>query len=317
VTLSSIKRWVVGRIPSGLRHGLYRVYRRLYWVVRRVVTTLTRQGWPAGHHYSPLVDVGYVRRNAARLFDTRVELGPSIDLNAAVQDEMLEAVAAFHDDFDWPEEPAAGRRYYLNNRLFIHGDAVVLYGLLRRFRPRRVIEVGSGFSSALMLDTVERHPELETELVFIEPFSARLSTLLRDVPRARYRVLDIMVQDVPLAEFSGLEAGDFLFNDSSHVAKTGSDVNFLVFEVLPILRPGVIVHVHDILWPFEYPQRWVVELRWSWNEAYLLRAFLQFNTAFEIILFNSYVGERRRSFLEERMPRALEYPGASLWLRRR
>jgi hypothetical protein len=126
-------------------------------------------------------------------------------------------------------------------------------------------------------------------------------------------VVDALAQDVPLPEFSKLAAGDMLFIDSSHVAKTGSDVNFLVFEVLPILQPGVIVHVHDILWPFEYPQEWVVKLRWSWNEAYLLRAFLQFNTAFEIMLFNSYVGERRRSFLEKRMPLALSI-GGLVWL---
>jgi predicted O-methyltransferase YrrM len=302
---------------SSVRHAVYRTYRQLYWVARRMLTRITRQGWPARHHYSPLVDVGYVKRHSARLFNTQVELGPSIDLNAAVQDEMLASVAAAYKDFDWPEEPVADRRYYLNNRLFIYGDAVVLYGLLRRFRPRRVIEVGSGFSSALMLDTVDRHPELETEFTFIEPFSARLQTLLRDTQRARYRVVDALAQDVPLEEFSNLAAGDMLFIDSSHVAKTGSDVNFIVFEVLPILQPGVIVHVHDILWPFEYPQEWVVKLRWSWNEAYLLRAFLQFNTAFEILLFNSYVGERRRSFLEQHMPLALKYPGASLWLRRR
>jgi predicted O-methyltransferase YrrM len=318
VGFPSVKRWVVGQVPGPARHALYRIYRQLYWLYRRAATAITRQGWPPGHHYSPVVDVGYVRRHSARLFNTRADLGPGIDLNEPLQEEMLAAVASFYPDFDWPEQPAPGRRYYLNNRLFIYGDAAVLYGLLRRFLPRRVVEVGSGFSSALMLDTVERHAELdETELVFIEPYSARLQTLLGAKAKAHHRVVEALVQDVPLSEFARLEAGDFLFIDSSHVAKTGSGVNFLVFDVLPILRPGVIVHVHDILWPFEYPQRWVVDLRWSWNEAYLVRAFLTFNAAFEIVLFNSYMGETHRSFLEQRMPLALKYPGASLWLRRR
>jgi predicted O-methyltransferase YrrM len=316
LNLTRYKGWIVARTPPGLRQALFGTYRQLYGYYRRLRTTVTGQGWPIGHHYSPLVDVDYCRRNASRIFETPTAIGPDIDLNAAVQDQTLAAIAAFYPDFDWGERPSSGRRYHLDNRLFIYGDAIALYGLIRWLRPRRVIEVGSGFSSALMLDTVERHPELDTEFVFIEPFSSRLE-VLQKAGSARSRTIKHVVQDVPLDEFRQLAAGDILFIDSSHVAKTGSDVNFLTFEVLPHLQPGVIVHFHDILWPFEYPRKWVVDLRWSWNEAYLVRAFLQFNTAFEILLFNSYVGEKRREVLAQRMPLALKYPGASLWLRRR
>jgi hypothetical protein len=167
---SSVKRSLVARVPWSVRHALYRIYRQLYWVARRAVTRVTGQGWPPGHHYSPLVDIRYVRRHSARLFNPQVELGSSIDLNTAVQDETLAAVAAFYEEFDWPEEPAPDRRYYLNNRLFIYGDAACCtascagsaLAVMSRHR----------FSSALMLDPWNVI-QPETELVFIEPFSAR------------------------------------------------------------------------------------------------------------------------------------------------
>ena len=93
-------------------------------------------------------------------------------------------------------------------------------------------------------------------------------------------------------------------------------MNYLVFEILPRLKPGVVVHIHDIMWPFEYPKEWLMEGR-AWNEAYIVRAFLQYNEAFDIVLFNSYVGHCFRGLLEELMPRFLENTGGSLWLQKR
>ena len=314
---SAVKWKVVAGMPPGLRYAMYRAYRPLFGTYRRLRTAVTGQGWPAGHHYSPLVNVDDCRRRAYSIFDEQAGVGPDIDLNETVQDQVLAAIAPYYADFDWSERPDGIHRYYLDNRLFIYGDAIVLHGLMRWLRPGRLIEIGSGFSSALMLDIVQRHPEWNTELVFVEPFSSRLVALLKDDHVPRMRMIAKMVQDVSLEEFSQLTAGDILFIDSSHVSKTGSDVNFIVFDVLPRLRPGVIVHFHDILWPFEYPEEWVIKLRWSWNEIYLVRAFLQFNASYEILLFNSFLGAKRRAVLAEKMPLALKYPGASLWLRRR
>ena len=96
----------------------------------------------------------------------------------------------------------------------------------------------------------------------------------------------------------------------------GSDVNYLFFEILPVLEPGVIVHVHDVLWPFEYPRTWVLEGR-AWNEAYLLRAFLQYNSTFEVMLFNAWIGQAARDLAAELMPEFLVNPGGSFWMRKR
>jgi len=116
--------------------------------------------------------------------------------------------------------------------------------------------------------------------------------------------------------FEQLDENDIFFLDSSHVSKTGSDVNYLIFEILPALKPGVLVHIHDILYPFEYPEEWVLKERRSWNESYLLRAFLQYNSAFEIVYWNNFVWHRMHEELGGLMPLCLENEGGSIWLRR-
>ena len=123
------------------------------------------------------------------------------------------------------------------------------------------------------------------------------------------------VQDVSPEHFQSLEANDVLFIDSSHVMKVGSDVVYLLSDVLPSLKRGVVVHFHDIFWPFEYPESWLLDGR-AWNEAYGLKAFLQFNSSFEIVFFNSYLSVHHRNILERHLPLFLRNPGGSLWLRK-
>ena len=190
-----------------------------------------------------------------------------------------------------------------------------LDSMLRLHRPARVVEVGSGFSSALMLDTNERFLDRSTQLTFIEPYPVRLNGLLRDEDRKQASVRTEFVQDTPLEIFTALQPGDFLFIDSSHVARPGSDLNHLLFNVIPLLTPGVIIHFHDIFWPFEYPLPWIEEGR-AYNELYLLRAFLAYNPAFEILLFNHHAGHAERPWLEANMPLFLRNTGGSLWLRK-
>ena len=104
-----------------------------------------------------------------------------------------------------------------------------------------------------------------------------------------------------------------LFIDSTHVSKIGSDVNSLLFDILPKLNRGVYVHFHDVFYPFEYPQEWVYQ-GLAWNEAYILRAFLQHNDAFKIVFFNTYLELFYREKFENSMPLCLKNPGGSIWL---
>ena len=116
-----------------------------------------------------------------------------------------------------------------------------------------------------------------------------------------------------LSVFDALSANDILFVDSTHVSKTGSDVNHLFFEILPRLASGVLVHLHDIFFPFEYPQDWVLGGR-SWNEIYMLRAFLQYNNAFRIVFMNTFLEHFHESRFADRMPLCLKNRGGSIWL---
>lgn len=270
---------------------------------------------PPGHFYSPIPDPEQVRARRETIFDRTKTTLPGIDLNLAGQERLVQVLHRYYGDLPFGDEPQNGLRYGYVNEQFSYADAVCLYGLMRHIAPRRIIEVGSGHSSALMLDVNERHFAGAIELTFIEPFPKRLHRLIRPADLHRTRVLLRPVQDVPLETFDALESGDILFIDSTHVSKTGSDVNHLIFEVLPRLAPGVWVHFHDIHFPFEYPEPWV-EQGYAWNEAYLLRAFLMFNRTFEVQLFLTQAELLAETWFHREMPLCMKNPGGSLWLRR-
>ncbi len=184
--------------------------------------------------------------------------------------------------------------------------------MMMHFKPQRIIEVGSGFSSAMMLDTKDRMLDGNLELTFIEPYPHRLKKLLQDTDAAKCTLIEKLVQDVPTEMFQQLQANDILFIDSSHVAKSGSDVVHLYTEVLPRLNPGVVIHVHDIYWPFEYPKQWL-ENRWAWNETYFLRSLLQNNAHLSIRFFMQYLARRHPDALAA-MPFPVNIAGSSVWL---
>ena len=272
--------------------------------------------FPHGHFYSPIPYLEDVKDRAETLFCKDVNLGPSIALRADEQRSLFTELARYGGDFHGPDRPTPQYRYHLEQRSFGRADGLLLFSMLRHFRPRRVIEIGSGFSSALMLDTNERFLDHSIGFTFIEPFPKRLDSLLSDKDREQCRIVRDRVQAVPLSTFAELEAGDMLFVDSSHVSKIGSDVNYIVFDVLPVLVPGVIVHFHDIYWPFEYPQHRILE-GCAWNEDYVLRAFLQYNDVFEIMIFNSYLRAMHADFVQRALPEGVERSGSSLWMRKK
>ena len=272
---------------------------------------------PPGHFYSPIPAWADIERDAARLFpEPPPRTLPGIDLREAEQLALLERLVPFYAEMPFTPEGDPGLRYRFDNAAFSFADAIFLYLMLRHCRPRRVVEVGSGHSSCVTLDTSERFLGGAVETVFIEPYPDLLRSLLQPGDEARITLLPHPLQDVAQDVFAALEANDILFIDSTHVAKIGSDVQHLFNEILPALRPGVVVHFHDVFYPFEYPRAWLREGR-AWNEAYLLRAFLQHNDAFRIELWNHFLLRFHPDFFARWMPLCLRNPGASLWLRRR
>jgi predicted O-methyltransferase YrrM len=283
------------------------------WIAHRERQTFR---FPPGHFYSPIPDVDQVLAQGERIFAPASPTVPGVDLNVNEQLRLLDQLATYMPDQPFADGPSPGLRYYFENPYYRYADGLFLHAIMRHFRPKRIIEVGSGFSSAVMLDTDERFLDRSTEFTFVEPHAQRLRQLLRPGDSGYARIIEREVQQIPLELFASLTAGDILFIDSSHVAKVGSDVNHLVFSVLPELADGVIVHFHDVFYPFEYPKDWIVG-GMAWNEAYVLRAFLQFNQAFGILLFNDYLGQLHRQALQQRAPLAIRDTGGSLWLRKR
>jgi hypothetical protein len=263
-----------------------------------------------GHFYSPLPGHEDIRRRQVGWED------PSgIDLNTYGQVALLNSISKFYPEMPFGDHPVENGRFSFSQNFFCHSDAIYLYSLLRHFYPRRFFEIGSGHSSVLALDTAELFLDAKPEFNFIEPYPDRLKANLKPQDTVNCTLIEKPVQDVPIELFDQLQANDFLFVDSSHVSKVGSDVNHILFKILPRLKPGVIVHIHDIFFPFEYPEDWFQEGR-AWNEAYLVRAFLQYNRDFKVLLFSDYLGKTQREFLADHMPLCLKNTGASLWLQK-
>jgi hypothetical protein len=269
------------------------------------------QAWPPGHFYSPIPNATDVATGLAS-----ASAPPAgIELNEENQRALLPEFERTFPLLRFPDKPRPGRRYFYDNGSFGALDALCLATLTRRFETRRIVEVGSGHSSAAMLDLRDDGLLPDAELTFVDPDFSRLHALLLPGDAARVRLIDRRVQDVEPAVFDQLEAGDLLFIDSSHVSKIGSDVNHLLFAVLPRLKPGVLVHLHDIFDGFEYPREWFAEGR-HWNEQYLVRAFLMYNRAFEIVLHSAWLFNRHNAFFREHLPATLRHGGGQLWLRR-
>ena len=266
------------------------------------------------HFYQPIPDT---RTLTAELFRRRSALA-GVAVREEAQLQLLAQLEKFSGEYNaLPREPVAGR-FHLNNGFFESVDAEVLYALIRTLKPRRIYEIGSGFSTRLAAEAClknEADGAPRCELIAFEPYPHEWLaagfpglTALERVP----------VQSIPVDRFAALAENDILFIDSSHVLKIGSDVHYEFLELLPRLRRGVVVHLHDIFLPLEYPRQWVMEEWRFWNEQYVLQAFLAFNDSFEVLWAGTYLALERpddlaRAFASFRP--GITYPG-SFWMRK-
>jgi predicted O-methyltransferase YrrM len=299
---------MVARVRRWVRHGLCRALRQLDAVSGCGDVSSFLKFAPPGHFYSPIPGEEDIQRREPEVGAVR-----DVELNEEGQRRLLLELTRYYGELPFRKAKEPDRRYYFDQPWYGYADAIYLYSLIRHFRPKRYFEIGSGFSSAAALDTSDLFLAGNMRCTFIEPYPKRLQDLLRAADWSRCRLDRRRVQDVPLVTFEELESNDVLLVDSSHVCKVGSDVNHLLFKVLPTLRRGVLIHFHDIVYPFEYPEAWLREGR-AWNEAYLVRAFLQNNHAYRVLLFGSYIARRFKPLLEEHMPLCLKNTGGALWL---
>ncbi len=270
--------------------------------------------FPIGHFYSPIADPVDIASRRNRIF-ARAPMSQGINFNEASQLELLAKLKPHVETVDYPRaKPDDNITYFYDNDQYPVLDAEFLYGALCHFRPKTMIEIGSGFSSLITADVNRRILGGALNFICVEPYPRQF--LIDGVDGITHLNIS-KVEDLPLSYFDQLDDGDILFIDSSHVSKVGSDVNYLFFEVIPRLKKGVIVHVHDIFLPDEYPEDWVLKQNRNWNEQYVLQAFLQFNSAWEMIWASHFMGTRHRAAVQDVFPR---YPklggGGSLWMRR-
>jgi hypothetical protein len=268
-----------------------------------------------GHFHSPLPSSEQLRARSEAAFARKGAMLPGIDLNADRQLELLEVLLAHYGDFLFEDGTAGLTRFRFGNPNFSDADAFFYFSLIRHLRPRRIVEIGCGYSSCLALDVNEHYFQNSIACTFIDPFPQFLYPMLKPGDCEKASIIQDYVQEVPLGVFASLEAGDILFVDSSHISKADSDLNHILFYILPILDSGVYVHFYSIYYPFEYPQGAVLQGA-CFNEAYMLRAFLSQNRDYAIELFSSYLTVERRDLLVKRMPRFAENEGVSLWLRK-
>jgi predicted O-methyltransferase YrrM len=298
--------WLASHLPARLftAPALFGLYEQRGWHITPV------------HYYQPIPDS---RELSSALWSTNCSMG-GVDLNERFQMELLRTFESlFRSEYDcFPPSSDDPLRFHFGQTSFCSVDAEILYCMIRHFKPRRMIEVGSGMSTLLAAEAIRKNETQGYPCSFtaIEPYPREF--LRHGVPGLT-ELLEAKVQSVPIERFCALEANDIVFIDSSHVVKIGGDVVYEFLELLPRLKPGVIVHYHDIFLPAEYPKSWVLEERRFWTEQYLLQAFLAFNSAFEVLIAGSFLhlyhSAQLKAAFSSYDPANL-WPG-SFWMRRK
>ena len=282
-------------------------------VINRYFSLWERHGFHLTpvNYYSPIPDT---RELKDELWMKHSEL-PGIDLNVKRQlNLLLNVFPRFREEYlRFPHDPPADdKAFYFNNTMFSGTDALVLYCMVRHFRPRLIVEVGSGYSTRVLSEAAIRNGH--TEIKCIEPHPDDTIGRLPNVTE----VITRPVQDVDMRLFQKLGNRDILFVDTSHTVKCGGDLNYLCLEVVPRLRKGVIIHFHDIFLPKEYPKRWVLDLHIFYNEQYLVQALLVLSSGLEIVFLNSYMGLMYQEEMRRTFPNSPWWDaGGSCWIMRK
>lgn len=262
------------------------------------------------HFYQPIPDTRTLKEH---LWTHLSELA-GVDMNIEAQAELLLKVfPQFKLEYDkFPLGPTnVPYEFYLNNGCFDGLDALVLYCMVRHFKPRKMIEIGSGFSTRVSAQAALLNGN--TELTAIEPYPSEI--LIKGFPGLS-RLYREKIENMDIAMFKGLEENDILFVDTSHVVKCGGDVNVIYLEIIPRLNKGVIVHIHDIFFPREYPKEWIFEMQRFWTEQYLLQSFLAFNSEFEVLFSNSFIPYKYFNEVKSVFHNS-PCGGSSFWMRRK
>ncbi len=252
--------------------------------------------------YSPLPSILQLDRNRARWYKPSALVG--VDYDVAKMEELADRLIREYSDeyFSTLSHDELVREGYGYGLTPV--DALVLYCMLREYRPQRFLEVGSGVSTCIARAAGLRNAQSGSmmDMVSVDPYAFPKLHSVQGL-----RIVSQEIQDFPLHEFEALKSGDVLFIDSTHVVRIDGDVSYLVLEVLPRLANGVMVHIHDIPFPHNVPYPAdgnMFQAPWPvyWTEAMLLQAFLAFNTSYKILLSTPLIRYHHDEFLAQRIP---------------
>ena len=264
------------------------------------------QAFPPGHFYSPIVNQDEIENDAIWSREVNcsgIDFGD--EQHKTLLDEMItdKAVYPYHAprDESW--------QFVENNGVFEWMDSKVLFHFLRAQMPKRIIEVGSGYSTSIMAD-IKNHYQPDMHITCIEPYPTPFLMQLKHVDS----LLPARLQTLDLSLFDSLQSGDLLFVDSSHVVKTGSDVCRILFDILPRLPSGVFIHFHDIFLPYEYPKIWIQQ-GFNWNEQYTIKALLLGSKMFDIHFSCAYARYKFADLVDVLLNN-YKHEGGSLYLRK-
>lgn len=268
------------------------------------------------HYYSPIPQYELIPES----YFTTEQNFPGFKIDRQKINVVMETLASYQSECDWPERANNPSTYYSQNPNFGYSSAAILHSMIRAYQTKKIIEIGSGYSSLISLEAIKKnYPDNQYELICIEPFPSQWLTDICS-SHERVKLLSKKAESVNLEVYLGLEENDILFIDSSHVAKLNSDVNFLFLQVLPRLSKNVIIHIHDIYIPYEYPQiHFYGQHKKFWNEQYMLQAFMTNNNQFEIIFPGYYVQSNMAEAFQATFPKynsKIHRKTSSFWLKK-
>lgn len=247
------------------------------------------------HYYEPQFDF----RDIHHAFSEERSL-PGINWNIKNQLEIMKELTFSMELEKIPTEKNDDLHFYLNNGAFESGDAEYWYQLIRLKKPKKIFEIGSGNSTLMAINAIQKNKKENADYkckhVCIEPYE------MPWLEKTEVTVIREKVENVDISFFSELGEGDILFIDSSHIIRPEGDVLFEYLQLLPTLKKGVIVHVHDIFSPRNYPEVWLRDDVRFWNEQYLLEAFLTHNASWDVIGSLNYLHHNHYEELKKVCP---------------
>lgn len=270
---------------------------------------------PPGHFYSPIPSLPEIELHKKSILAPLPDHVPGIELNVEVQLALFDQLTKYYSSIPFKDQRTEGLLYYYDNPTFSYSDAIILHSMIRHLKPTQIVEVGSGYSTCAILDTNRLFFNESIRHTVIDPYLDSFHSMTKSSARIHATLMENRVQDIDTEIFRALGPGDVLFIDSTHVSKIVSDVNYIFFNILPTLQSGVYIHFHDIMYPFEYPSAWMYEGK-AWNEAYMLKTFLQYNSAFQIVFFNTYLEHVYEERFQREMPLCMKNRGGSIWLQK-